>query len=260
MIHLLLASCALMGATVYDETLAKANAAYEAAQYQDAVREYERLVGNGVEDAVVFCNLGSAYYRLDKLGPAIANFERALRLHPGMETAAHNLQLAIEKTEQRLEKPLPSAWEQTLLFWHYRLPYGVSRMLAIFTWLFFWAAVAIRAWRPVPYLRLAAALCLLAAMGFGTSAWYKSRPSSLVVASAVTVPVHYGPDANDTVHYELHEGDRVSFDRREQGWVRVTAVDGQRGWAREEQVIFVGPPYAASEIAPAAEAAASPSP
>jgi tetratricopeptide (TPR) repeat protein len=238
-----LITLSLLGAAVYDETFVKANEAYAAARYEEAVREYERLVESGVEDADIFCNLGSAYFRLDNLGAAIANFERALRLAPGMETAAHNLGLALKRTERQLEKPLPSTWEQALLFWHYRLPYGTSRALALLTWLLFWGAVALRVWRPWPYLRAASVLLLLASLAFGTSAWYKSRPSTLVVARTISVPVHYGQSAEDTVHYELHEGDRVQFDRRENGWARVTAIDGRRGWAREEQLIFVGPPY-----------------
>lgn len=243
MMSALLISLSLLGGAVYDDTFAKANDAYAAGQYQDAVREYERLVESGVEDAEVFSNLGSAYFRLDDMGAAITNFERALRLAPGMENTAHNLSLALKRTERQLEKPLPSTWEQALLFWHYRMPYGTARALALITWLLLWGTVALRAWRPWPYLRTAIALLLLAALAFSTSAWYKSRPSTLTVARAVSVPVHYGPSAEDTVHYELHEGDRVQFDRRENGWARVTAVDGRRGWAREEQLHFVGPPY-----------------
>jgi hypothetical protein len=64
------------------------------------------------------------------------------------------------------------------------------------------------------------------------------------VAAGETVPVHYGVGEEETVRFELHEGDRVSVDGQREGWVRVRTSSGERGWTPATSVYLVGPPYA----------------
>lgn len=234
--------CAALAATVFESTFEGANAAFAEGRFADAAREYSRLVESGVDHPVVLYNLGNAQQRLGQTGPAIANYERALELAPGMEEARHNLRIAVAQTPRGLERPLPSAWEQALLFWHYRMPHAVSRALAIAGWAAFWAMVALRAWRPLPYLRLAATLVFFATLAFATSAWYKARPAPIAAAQVEQAPVRFGKSEAEAVYFELLEGDRVLVDRREDGWARVETVDGRRGWARESDLYFPGPP------------------
>jgi hypothetical protein len=81
------------------------------------------------------------------------------------------------------------------------------------------------------------------AASFGASAWAKAHPVLLAVANEERVPVHYGTNENETVRFELYAGDRVTVDKRAAGWVRVSTVDGERGWAQEKNLTLVGPPY-----------------
>lgn len=240
-----LAVCAifLLGADVFESTFDAAGAAYGAGDYATAIEMYEQLVGEDVVDEVVFYNLGNAYYRQGWLGPAIANYERALRLKPGFENARRNLDKAVNDTKTRLSKPLPADWELNLLFWHYKLAPKATRLIAGLLWIAFWSVLGIRQWRAIRYTRQTALVLGMLAMLFVLSAWAKSHPLALAAANAVNVPVRYGTDANETIHFNLHAGDRVAVDVRQDGWARVTSVDGKRGWAREESLAFVGPPY-----------------
>ena len=92
---------------------------------------------------------------------------------------------------------------------------------------------------------MAIVLAVLAA-AFGASAWAKAHPPALAVAAVERVPVHYGTNEDEAVRFELYEGDRVAVDRRADGWARVNISSGERGWARESDLVFVGPPYEAS--------------
>ncbi|MFA6241653.1 MAG: tetratricopeptide repeat protein [Candidatus Hydrogenedentales bacterium] len=238
-----LVALSLFGATVFNETFDRANQLYTQADYPGAINLYEQLVRDGVVDPNVFFNLGNAYYRNEQLGPAIANYERALHLSPHFESAARNLETCVGKTEKRLARPLPPAWEQSLLFWHFRLAPGTVRVLASLCWLSFWVVLAARQWRVIPYSRLAAILLLLASAAFGTSSWAKSHPLSLAVASAERVPVRYGIGENETIRFELGEGDRVAIESRSGNWARVRTSNGERGWVDLSNTTVVGPPY-----------------
>lgn len=238
---LLLSPTAL--ADAYQDRFEAANRAYEAGNYKQAARSYEQLVEASVVEPVVFYNLGNAYYRRGLLGNAIANYERALQLEPGFEQARENLDQALHDTKRSLARPLPPAWEQTLLFWHGRLSYGAARALAIAFWVLFWGLLGLRQWRRWQYLRRAAALACVLAVAFAGSAYIKAHPPLLAVAAAETVPVRYGQSEEETVRFELYEGDRVLVEAEEAGWVRVATAGGERGWVRRGALAFVGPPY-----------------
>ena len=77
----------LIAASAFDETFDRATDAYHAGDYPSAVVSLEQLVDQGVVEAPVFFNLGNAYYRQGMLAPAIANYERALQVEPGMAEA-----------------------------------------------------------------------------------------------------------------------------------------------------------------------------
>ncbi len=232
-----------------DQTFEEGVQAYGKGDYALSVDRFERLVRDGVAEAGVFYNLGNAYYREGRLGPAIANYERALQLNPGMVDGRENLFRCLNETERRLSKPAPPRWEQALLFWDDGLSRPVTYGLLGLCWATLWVLLAIRQYKRFPYLRRSAAVlgalgCLLAA-----SLWVKAHPPALAVASVAQVPVHYGMSEDETVRFELHEGDRVLVDRRERNWARVLTSDGERGWTRSRYLTFVGPPY---EAAPAA--------
>lgn len=232
-----------LGAGVYNEEFDKAAAAYEAGNFAAAIETYERIIGESVAHEAVFYNLGNAYYRSGRLGAAIANYERALTLDPGFENARENLGKAVRDTRQRLGRPLPSDWEQSLLFWHYLLSRETTYRLALIFWVAFWVLLGLRQVRLVRFTRQAAALAALLAVAFGGSAWAKAHAPSLAVADADPVAVRYGTSDSDTLRFELYPGDRVTVDQRVNGWARVETASGERGWARQENLIFVGPPY-----------------
>jgi tetratricopeptide (TPR) repeat protein len=236
-------SLSLCSATVFDETFGLANSAYMEDDFQAAINYYEQLVSDGVVNADLFYNLGNAYYRVGRIGPAIANYERARHLRPGFDAAERNLQQCLEETQRQLGAPLPPPWQQALLFWHAGLAPTFSFASAVLSWILFWSLLAIRLWRPLRYLRLAAALFAILTVLFGLSSWVKEHPPQLAVANADRVPVRYGIGADETTRFELYAGDRVRVEKRANGWARVAAADGERGWVDESSLTVVGPPY-----------------
>lgn len=229
--------------SVFEATFERANASYEQGDYAGAVNAYEQLIAEGVTHASVFYNLGNAYFRLGNLGAAIANYERALHLDPRNSAARHNLDFALYQTERRLPKPLPPAWEQSLLIWHFSWsPRAVSTM-AVVCWIGLWTVLAARLWKPHKGLTRAAAVLALLAAAFAASTYAKWRPPLLAVTMSDRVPVRYGPGDNQTASFNLLCGDRVVVEERREGWARVRTADGLRGWIDEQALALVGPPY-----------------
>lgn len=233
----------LAAGDVYQEIFSQANAAYEAGDFQSAAQGYEQLAAAGVVSPELFFNLANAHYRQGRIGLAILNYERALRLTPGFDSARDNLGKALRETVHNLGRPAPPAWEQSLFFWHDALSFGAVRAAAIVCWVVFWTLLALRLWRPLPYLRRIAALACLLALAFSGSAYVKAHPEPLAVIVSEKAEVRHGKSGQESVRFELFEGDRVLIDRREDGWARVEKAGGERGWVRDTDVVLVGPPF-----------------
>jgi len=75
----------------------KANSFYVQKQFDSAALYYEQLAKLKPLNAAVYFNLGNTYYRLNKVGSAVLNFERALKTDPDYFEAKENLALAKER-------------------------------------------------------------------------------------------------------------------------------------------------------------------
>lgn len=258
---LILLTSLFLGADAFQVAFDQANDAYLRGDFAAAVQAYEALLAEDIEDASVFFNLGNAYFRQSRLGLAIANYERALRLEPGLEDAQENLALAVMQTKQKTGKQLPEPWAQNLLFWHYGLAHDTTRLLAVAFWAVFWALVTLRQWRAFPYWRGAVAAMAVLTIAFTASVWAKAHPAPMAVVIADGTALRYGPSENEEiVAYApegrvektaavLFDGDRVTVETRANGWARIATVDGKRGWAPESALVFISPPYRTPEAA-----------
>ena len=256
--NLLAAVCILIGADMFDATFEQANQAYRRGDYAAAIAQYEQLVTARVDDAVVHYNLGNAYHGAGSPGRAIAQYERALQLDPGLEAARQNLETVLGTTQRNLPRPLSGDAEQALFFWAENLSFGTVFALAGLLWVAFWALLCVRAWRPVKFLRLAAVLLgMLACLGLG-AAWSKSHPVRLAVAAQAEVPVFFGKNPDEPPRFVLYEGDRVRVERSEAGWALVSTAGGDRGWVQDDRMAFVGAAVSAAHSADQAPTNADP--
>lgn len=240
--------CSVAAAFSPHAVFEEANTAYGAGAYGKSAMLYEELIANGVHDPVVFYNLGNAYFSAGLLGPAVANYERALQLAPGFARARANLDHALGTGERHLARPLPPWWEQTVLFWHERFSPRFVMTVAMVSWCLFWGGLCFRRLRRFAHSRLILAGIGVVALAFGVSTWAKLHPPAIAVASRERVPVNYVIGDNETVHFELYAGDRVLLEERQGEWLLVATTDGKRGWAEASAMTLVGPPY---EPAPA---------
>ena len=73
---------------------AKANSSYTAENYQEAIDSYESILQSGQHSAELYYNLGNSYYKMNQVGPAIYNYEKALQMEPSNDDFQNNLKFA----------------------------------------------------------------------------------------------------------------------------------------------------------------------
>lgn len=236
-VGLMLATLALAPVEAGAVTKANADSAYARQQYQQAVKDYEQLLRQGVSPELYF-NLGNAYYRTGNVTRAILNYERAALLSPGDADIRYNLQLAQSKT---IDKITPES--EMFFFSWWRSAVSVQSVDG-WAWTALWSlAVAValllvylfasRVWlRKVGFFgSFAAALLFIFANVFAYQqrSVLEERKGAIVIASSVAVkstPAKAGTDL-----FVIHEGTKVTVtDDSMNDWRKVRLADGRDGW------------------------------
>ena len=223
--------------TAHAVTKQEADSAYTQQHYQEAVKAYEALLEQGVS-ADLYYNLGNAYYRSDNITRAILNYERALLLSPGDGDIRHNLQLARQKTTDKLA---PGA-DFFLVTW-YR---SIVNIMGVDAWA--WTALVVLALAVVLFLvylfsqrvalqklgffgaALMVVLFLLANLfAYQQKQVLTNRTGAIVIAAETSVKST--PAQNGTDLFKLHEGTKVEItDDSMKDWKEVRLLDGKQGW------------------------------
>ena len=224
-------------------TKQNADAEYQKGNYQQAIKDYEDLLNNGVS-ADIYYNLGNAYYRTDNITKAVLAYERAHLLSPGDEDINFNLQFARSKT---IDKITPVS-EMFFVTWY--------KSLVNFTSVDNWAKSAIIS------IILTLVLVLLYLFGphiilrkigfFGGIALFVifllcnlfayqqkeelvNRKGAIVIAP--TVNVKKTPSKTSSDEFVIHEGTRVDItDKTMSGWRGIHLADGRDGWIETKQL------------------------
>jgi Tetratricopeptide repeat len=224
------------------ETFDKGNDDYRAGNYQSAIAEYQKIIDQGLASAAVYFNLGNAYYREGKIGPAILAYNRAQRLQPGDADIIHNLQLADLKTVDRIE-PVPELFLiQWLRSYDAFIPFDISFRTMMAGWIVFFVALAgIFVLRSAPVVRMLRWLAFAAIVLFALSGstvgvhMLLSHGVDEGIVMAPVVTAKSSPDEQSMNAFVIHEGLKVRLSDTLGDWVKITLADGKVGWIHTNQ-------------------------
>jgi tetratricopeptide (TPR) repeat protein len=215
----------------------RADKAYTKGDYKKAAADYESLLKIG-ESASIYYNLGNSYYKLEQLGKAILNYEKALLMQPSNEDIQFNLTLARSKTVDKL-KPLQrdfftSLWQSI----RDAMSSNTWAHLSIVCFLIVIASTASYVFGRKMLIRKLSFYMALCFLFFTLMANIMAKQqkekrmqhdSAIVLVSNLTV--RSTPDESGTELFVIHEGHKVKIkDASMTTWVEITIEDGNTGW------------------------------
>lgn len=233
----------IIGTSANAVTKTNADTEYKKGNYQQAIKDYEEILDNGVA-AEVYYNLGNAYYRTDNITQAVIAYERALLLSPGDKDIRVNLQIARAKT---IDKITPES-EMFLMTWY--------KTLVNLTSVNGWAYIAI--------ICLIAVIMLVLIYLFSDTIWLRkigffggilsivlfvaanvfamqqrstqvNRTGAVIISSSASICK--SPSKTSQEETILHEGTRVEIiDKSIKGWYGIRIADGREGWIELKNV------------------------
>jgi tetratricopeptide (TPR) repeat protein len=217
----------------------EANELYQSNEFSTAIEKYESIENQGFSSAELYYNLGNAYYKINKPGKAVLNYERALLI-----ATAEN-RSDIEYNLELVRKSLIDEIEVLPQFFLKKWKNNIRRLTSSEGWsiialLLFWlgiggfvvwlkgkrrqqkkigfvAGLAILIFSSVPFL-----------MAIDSSNLEKD--SGLAVIMANEVDLRSAPDEVSKSIFLLHEGTSVALLDQIGDWYKVKLLNGEEGW------------------------------
>lgn len=229
--------CLAMFAYAQDSAVKEAETAYTQEEYGKAIELYENILKTDGESPEIYYNLGNAYYKAGKVAPAILNYERALVLEPGDGDARFNLQIARQKTVDKIE-PVGEFF-LTRWFKAVRNLAGADAWakLGIVSFILFIGCLILFFFSKWLYLKkigfyvgLLLLLTVILANIFATYQKDEWTNRTQAIVFAPTVTVKSSPDASGTDLFILHEGTKVKIKSTLGEWSEIELADGNVGW------------------------------
>lgn len=236
-LFLLLIQCFCGSLYAQDAAIKEAEVAYTKEDYSKAIELYEGILKSNGESAEIYYNLGNAYYKTGKIAPAILNYERALLLDPGDSDARFNLQMARQKSVDKIEpvgdvffvrwfdsiqnKGGADSWAKLGI---------VCFILFIGCLLLFFFSRWIRLKKTGFYLGLLFLVLVIFANIFASNQKDELVNRTHAIVFSPTVTIKSSPDVSGTDLFILHEGTNVTVKSTLGEWSEIELEDGNVGW------------------------------
>jgi tetratricopeptide (TPR) repeat protein len=229
-----------------DELAIKARKAYESGQFGVAISLYEKILGNGYESAILYYNLGNAFFRTNDIPSSILNYEKALKLDPTHSDIRYNLTIANSKITDKVE-PIPDLfykrwWKSFLNL--FSLDQFAGIVIVLFALTLIVVAVYLTSKRLV--IRKFAFWAGLGLFLLTAILFYSSRKKEQMlrihyeaIVFSPTVTVKSSPDNASKDLFVIHEGLKVELLDRIGEWQEIRIANGSIGWLKSSDLKLI---------------------
>ena len=243
---LLLFLCFYGNLFAQDSTVKEAEVAFSKGEFDKAIELYENILKTNGESAEIYYNLGNSYYRVDKIAPAILNYERALLLDPGDGDIRFNLQMAKLKSVDKIEP----VGELFIVTWFQSVQnmgsanswakLGITTfLLFIFSLFLYFFSRWIRLKKIAFYLSIVLLVIVILANIFASNQQSKLNNRNDAIIFVPTVTIKSSPDSSGTDLFILHEGTKVTVKSKLGEWSEIELENGNVGWMLTKDIVAI---------------------
>lgn len=226
-----------------DSLFETANNLYKEGKIEQAIETYRKIESQNLISSELYYNLGNCYYKLNKVGPSIYNYEKALLINPLNEDVKNNLvfakRLALDNIEE-LPKTVLQRFNQNYL---QKLSYNqwaivvviLSILASLFFLLFYFADVPAR--KRFYFATSILGFMLLISSTFITYSQYNQSKNKIeAIVFIEKTDVRNAPTLNSSAIFTLHEGAKVFVLDAVDNWKKIKLADGKIGWIIAEEI------------------------
>lgn len=226
--------------TGIDSLYYKANAAYNNQYYEDAVKNYLKIVDAGYESADLYYNMGNAYFKSDDIPSAILYYEKALKLRSNDEDIQYNLDVANTKIVDKIE-PVPVLfykkwWRSfynmfTANIWAMISVGGLILFIVLLA--FYLLSRSIRVRKLSFFTGLVFLGITLFTFTVSLQKYRHLTNKREAIVFTPTITVKSSPNQNSVDLFVIHEGSKVELRDHVGSWYEIRIANGSVGWLPE---------------------------
>ena len=215
----------------------KGSQLYSDANYEDAIQTWEEIIESGYEAATIYYNLGNAYFKSNKIAPAILNYERAKMLAPQNKDINYNLELArtyvIDKIDE-LPEVFYLRWYNNIVQMFSSNTWAIITIIAFVIFLVLFStylyAKSYSFKKTAFWLSTIFLLIWLCAFAFSWSGNKLVTDHNKAIVFSPSVTVLSSPDRSGTELFVIHEGTKVTVIDELNEWTEILLSSGTKGW------------------------------
>lgn len=225
------------GDAAVNSLLKKGNDQYAKGQYKEAIVTYQKIVDDGHMSALVYFNLGNAYFKNNDVSSALLYYEKAHKLSPGDEDINFNIQFANQKTTDKVEATpeffIARWWHSFIL----RFSLTTLAILSIVLIITGFALLVVYRFTNSVGIKKASfyAALLIIFLGLGSmftadrqQQYFDGHHGAIIFSNSVNVKS--GPTPSSKNLFLIHDGTKVDVLDNNNGWMKIKLANGSEGW------------------------------
>jgi hypothetical protein len=195
------------------------------------------------QSAELYFNLGNCYYKLNKVAPAIYNYEKALVLNPGDTEIQNNLRFAHKMTIDEI-KDVPKVGFAKMLRdftgncsydgWAWMAVSFAGLFLLFFLGYYFSATTLLKRIFFVGMFVVVFLILISVMAAISEKNHFETERPAIVFAEMASVKSE--PKTSGADVFVLHEGTKVYVEEVLDDWKKIQLTDGTQGWIESSAI------------------------
>jgi len=226
-----------------DDTFYAANDFYKNEKFEKAIELYLQIASQGKISTELYYNLGNSYYKINKVGPAIYYYEKALKINPLNEDVKNNLIFAkrlaldnIEELPQNIFQKFNKKYLQELSYNQLAMVAVVFSFLTCILFLLFYFANSSSIKRMFFGLSVLSFLSLIVSFSITYNQFSFKKNNKEAIVFVEKTSVRNAPTTNSDEVFILHEGTKVIVLDALDNWKKIKLADGKLGWILAKEI------------------------
>ena len=220
-----------------DSLFVSANELYRNGAYEEAIKKYTEIETLDAISSELYLNMGNAHYKLNKVGPTIFYYEKALKLDPLNTDVKNNLIFAqrlaldnIKEVPKTIFQKFNSTYLQKLSYNEWAIVVVLfSFLTALFFLLFYFSYSPTK--KRIYFTTSILSFIIFIFTVFITYNQYKqTKNKKEAIVFAEKTEVRSAPTLNAEEIFTLHEGTKVMVLDTLDNWKKIKIADGKEGW------------------------------
>lgn len=226
-----------------DSLFIDANKLYKIGEFEKAIETYKVIESKEIVSSELYYNLGNAYYKLNKVGPTIYYYEKALKLNPLNEDVRNNLVFAkrlaldnIEEVPKTVFQRFNANYLQKLSYNQWAVVCVVLSFLASLLFLLFYFSQSSALKRIYFTISGIGFLALILSIFITYNQYNFTKNNKEAIVFAEKTAIRNAPTLNSEEVFTLHEGTKVTVLDAIDNWKKIKIADGKLGWVIASEI------------------------